>query len=153
MRLFQAPLNTCLGSPILCQPLSSRFALHGLRGFDTRNFGAIFGPNFRDNFGNFVASFASFLETLFLQMGNAHKSSGASEATSKSFASEGFRAEATSKKSRVLSGRFSSQPSNLPISPSISFSSREAGLPLPPFKTETISVICECCHLGTTRLP
>ena len=34
MRLFQAALDTCLDSPLLCQPLSSRFALHGLRAFD-----------------------------------------------------------------------------------------------------------------------
>ena len=27
MRLFQTPLDTCLDSPVLCQPLSSRFAL------------------------------------------------------------------------------------------------------------------------------
>ena len=33
MRLFQAPLDTCLDSPLVCQPLSSRFALHGLRFF------------------------------------------------------------------------------------------------------------------------
>ena len=34
MHPFQAPLDTCLGSPILCQPLSSRFARHVLRPFD-----------------------------------------------------------------------------------------------------------------------
>ena len=34
MRLFQAALDTCLVSPLFCQPLSSRFALHGLRAFD-----------------------------------------------------------------------------------------------------------------------
>ena len=28
------PLETCLDSPLLCQPLSSRFALHGLRALD-----------------------------------------------------------------------------------------------------------------------
>ena len=45
MRLFQAPLNTCLDSPLLCQPLSSRFALHGLRGgFESsKNFKPPFG--------------------------------------------------------------------------------------------------------------
>ena len=32
-RLFQVALDTCLDSPPLCQPLSSRFALHGLRAF------------------------------------------------------------------------------------------------------------------------
>ena len=31
---FQAPLDTCLDSPLLCQPLSSRFALHGLRALE-----------------------------------------------------------------------------------------------------------------------
>ena len=31
MRRFQAPLDTCLDNPLLCQPLNSRFALHGLR--------------------------------------------------------------------------------------------------------------------------
>ena len=31
---FQAALDACLDSPLLCQPLSSRFALHGLRAFD-----------------------------------------------------------------------------------------------------------------------
>ena len=38
MGLFQAPLDTCLGSPFLrlCQSLNSRFALHGLRGFEQR---------------------------------------------------------------------------------------------------------------------
>ena len=30
MRLFQVALNTSLDSPLVCQPLSSRFALHGL---------------------------------------------------------------------------------------------------------------------------
>ena len=39
MGIFQAPLDTCLDSPLLCQPLSSRFALHGLRGFDLCNDG------------------------------------------------------------------------------------------------------------------
>ena len=34
MRLFQAALDTCLDSPFFCQPLSSRFALHGLRALD-----------------------------------------------------------------------------------------------------------------------
>ena len=34
MRLFQAALDTSLDSPLLCLPLSSRFALHGLRTFD-----------------------------------------------------------------------------------------------------------------------
>ena len=34
MHLFQAPLDTCLDSPLLCQPLSSRFALHGSRAFE-----------------------------------------------------------------------------------------------------------------------
>ena len=36
MRLFQAALDTCLDSPFLnfCQPLSSRFALHGLRALE-----------------------------------------------------------------------------------------------------------------------
>ena len=34
MRLFQAPLDTCLDSPLLCWPLSSQFALHGLRAFE-----------------------------------------------------------------------------------------------------------------------
>ena len=34
MHLFQAPLDTCLDNPLLCQPLSSRFAFHGLRAFD-----------------------------------------------------------------------------------------------------------------------
>ena len=34
MRLFQAPLDTCLDSPLLCQPLSSRVALHGLHALD-----------------------------------------------------------------------------------------------------------------------
>ena len=33
MHLFQAPLDTCLNSPLLRQHLSSRFALHGLRAF------------------------------------------------------------------------------------------------------------------------
>ena len=37
MRVFQAHLETCLDSPLLCQPLSSlRFALHGLRAFKHR---------------------------------------------------------------------------------------------------------------------
>ena len=36
MRLCQAPLDTCLGSPFLCQPLSSGFALHGLRAFEQK---------------------------------------------------------------------------------------------------------------------
>ena len=31
MRLFEAALDTCLDSPFFCQPLSSQFALHGLR--------------------------------------------------------------------------------------------------------------------------
>ena len=30
MRLFRAPLDPCLDSPLLCQPLTSRFAPHGL---------------------------------------------------------------------------------------------------------------------------
>ena len=34
MRLFQAALDTSLNSPLLCQPLSSRFALHGLRALE-----------------------------------------------------------------------------------------------------------------------
>ena len=34
MRLFQGALDTCLDSPLLCQPLSSRFALNGLRALD-----------------------------------------------------------------------------------------------------------------------
>ena len=34
MRLFQAPLDTSLDSPFPCQPLSSRFALHGLHALD-----------------------------------------------------------------------------------------------------------------------
>ena len=34
--VFQAPLDTCLDSPLLRQPLSPRFALHGLRAFDCR---------------------------------------------------------------------------------------------------------------------
>ena len=37
MRPFQAALDTCLDSPLLCQPLSSRFALHGLRALETTN--------------------------------------------------------------------------------------------------------------------
>ena len=32
--LFQAALDTCLGSPLLCRPLSSRFALYGVRAFE-----------------------------------------------------------------------------------------------------------------------
>ena len=39
MRLLKrAPLDTCLDSPLLCQPLNSRFALHGLRAFDLIKF-------------------------------------------------------------------------------------------------------------------
>ena len=34
MRLFQALLDTYLDSPLLCQPLNSRFALRGLRGVE-----------------------------------------------------------------------------------------------------------------------
>ena len=34
MSLFQAALDTCLDSPLFYQPLSSRFALHGLRTLD-----------------------------------------------------------------------------------------------------------------------
>ena len=34
MRPFQAALDTCLDSLLPCQPLSSRFALHGLRALD-----------------------------------------------------------------------------------------------------------------------
>ena len=34
LRRFQAALDTCLDSPLLCQPLSSRFALHGLRALE-----------------------------------------------------------------------------------------------------------------------
>ena len=37
MRLFQAPLDTCLDSPLLCQPLSSRFARDSLLGFEKRS--------------------------------------------------------------------------------------------------------------------
>ena len=33
MRLFPAPLDTCLDSPLLCQPLSSKFALRCLCAF------------------------------------------------------------------------------------------------------------------------
>ena len=33
MHLFRAPFDTCLDRPLVCQPLSSRFALHGLRAF------------------------------------------------------------------------------------------------------------------------
>ena len=36
MRLFQARLDTCLDSLLLCQPLSSRFALHSLRALETK---------------------------------------------------------------------------------------------------------------------
>ena len=36
MRVFQAALDTPLDSPLLRHPLSSRFALHGLRAFDFR---------------------------------------------------------------------------------------------------------------------
>ena len=36
MHLFQAALDTCFDSPLLYQPLSSRFALHGLRALDFR---------------------------------------------------------------------------------------------------------------------
>ena len=35
MHLFLAPLDTCLNSPLLCQPLSSRFAPHGLGALET----------------------------------------------------------------------------------------------------------------------
>ena len=35
MRLFQAALDTPLDSPLVGHPLSSRFALHGLRAFET----------------------------------------------------------------------------------------------------------------------
>ena len=31
MGLFQASLDTCLDSLLLCQPLSSQYGLHGLR--------------------------------------------------------------------------------------------------------------------------
>ena len=34
MHLFQAALDTCLDSPLLCQPLNSRFALHNLGTLD-----------------------------------------------------------------------------------------------------------------------
>ena len=34
MCLSQAPLDTCLDSPLPCQPLSSQFALHGLRALE-----------------------------------------------------------------------------------------------------------------------
>ena len=37
MRLFQAALDTCLDSPFLFQPLSSRFALHGLRALESQS--------------------------------------------------------------------------------------------------------------------
>ena len=37
MRLFQAALDTSLDSPLLCPPLSSRFALHGLRAFESQS--------------------------------------------------------------------------------------------------------------------
>ena len=35
MRPFQAALDTCLDSPFFRQPLSSRFALHGLHALDS----------------------------------------------------------------------------------------------------------------------
>ena len=35
MHLFQAPLDTSLNSPRLCQSLSSQFALHGLRALES----------------------------------------------------------------------------------------------------------------------
>ena len=34
MHLCHAPLDTRLASPLLCQPLNSWFALHGLRAFE-----------------------------------------------------------------------------------------------------------------------
>ena len=34
MRLFQAPSRHLFRQPLLCQPLSSRFALHGLRALE-----------------------------------------------------------------------------------------------------------------------
>ena len=52
MRLSQAPLNTCLDNPLFCQPLSSRFALHGLRTLDQAfqgNFRSIYREKIRDS--------------------------------------------------------------------------------------------------------
>ena len=50
--LLEAPLDTCLDSPLLCQPLNSwLFALHGLRGFENWSYaapiGAFFCPEIR----------------------------------------------------------------------------------------------------------
>ena len=42
MRLFQAPLDTSLYNLFLCQPLSSRFALHGLRAFEQKVYRLMF---------------------------------------------------------------------------------------------------------------
>ena len=38
LSLSQVPLDTCLDSPLLCQPLSSLFAPHGLRTFEFLHF-------------------------------------------------------------------------------------------------------------------
>ena len=44
MHLYQAALDTCLNGPLLCQPLSSRFALHGLRALERSKSQEIQGP-------------------------------------------------------------------------------------------------------------
>ena len=51
MRLFQAPLDTCLDSPVLCQPLSSRCTLHGLCTLERRSSIAIPWPCYRGHLG------------------------------------------------------------------------------------------------------
>ena len=53
VRLFQAPLDTGLNKPPLGQPLSSRFALHGLRAFKKMS----------EN--GFFETFRTLLETFF----------------------------------------------------------------------------------------
>ena len=65
MRLFQAPLDTCLGSPFFCQPLSSRFVVTAITQnlvvkFDGEICGGVLVENASDDFPSKRSSKISF---------------------------------------------------------------------------------------------
>ena len=73
MRLFQAALDTCLDSLLFCQPLSSRFALHGLHALEYNSV-CIFESTFVREFVGQVSAVRVLFD--FLNLSHSHTGSG-----------------------------------------------------------------------------